>query len=346
MRKVSIVLLNYNNETDTNKCLDSLTKLDYPDFNVIVVNNGSNEESGKRLRQHIRKLRGKIKVKVVELRKNVGFAGGGNTGTKVANTDLVALLNNDTIVDKNYLKEMVKTMESDDSIAIVGSKIKNVNTYGNTETLGSVLSFTGSPVDANSSDQGFTFIVSGCSMLFNRKIVGIPFDPDYMLYAEDTYVSWLTKLRGYNVRIAPNSKLVHRHLGRQTKKRTPTLAAFHSEKNVIMNILLFFESSNLIKLIPVLTLNILMTLIITTFKGQAHVRLKSYWWIISNFGKIMSKRRRIQFQRKISDRKLAPFFTCKIQYEIGLMGKIINALLLTYCFVVRLPAREIYRKSP
>jgi GT2 family glycosyltransferase len=109
MSRVFIIVLHYKNWKDTNECLKSLDKLDYDNFKTIVVDND---------------------------KKNPGFAGGMNIGIKKAlrqKADYILLLNNDTIVDKKFLKELIEVGESDKEIGIlgpIGGKINWLYTKG------------------------------------------------------------------------------------------------------------------------------------------------------------------------------------------------------------------------
>jgi hypothetical protein len=165
--KVSIIILNWNGWQDTIECLESLYQITYPDYDVVLVDNGSVDESIEKIKEY---AKGKIKVesnffdhnpsnkpiKIIEYtreeaeagsgkekeianipsnrkfiliknEKNYGFAEGNNIGMRYAlktlNPDYVLLLNNDTVVDREFLSELVKVAESDENIGGVSPKI-------------------------------------------------------------------------------------------------------------------------------------------------------------------------------------------------------------------------------
>jgi len=103
---VYIVILNWNQYDDTKECLDSLPKINYPNYRVVLVDNGSHDKSGERLKsefpQHV----------FIFSEKNLGFAEGNNVGIQKAledkNCDYIFCLNNDTIVEPNFLDELIK----------------------------------------------------------------------------------------------------------------------------------------------------------------------------------------------------------------------------------------------
>jgi len=331
LSKVSVILLNWNGLGDTIQCINSLRKIDYPNFEIIVVDNGSKDNSVSGLR----KLKG---IKLIENKANLGFAEGNNTGVRKAKGKYIVFLNNDTVVDKNYLASMVKTIESSGNIALVGSKINNLGDfYNRSETKGNLINLLGEPL---ASEEGKTFMVSGCSMMFRKSIIGEPFDKDYFAYSEDTYVCWLARLKGYDVRIAKDS--IVQHKGAKGRSKALNLVEFHGEKNKIMNPLIFYSRMSLLKIVPILLLNVFFTLVISTFKLRAHIRLKSYLWIIWHWKDILRKRRFVQSQRRIADKDLAEYITCKVPYNLAGFEKAVNFLLFCYSWIFRLPVREVY----
>ena len=118
--KVSVVLLNLNGYEDTRDCLESLRHVQYTNIETIVVDNGSSDDSALRLQKEFPELR------LLSSKENLGFAGGSNLGIEDAlrrNTDYVLLLNNDTVVDPNFLPYLLEIGETDSRIGILGPKI-------------------------------------------------------------------------------------------------------------------------------------------------------------------------------------------------------------------------------
>jgi len=161
--EVSIVILNWNGWENTLECLESIFLIDYPNYKIVIVDNGSYDQSIERIRDY---AQGKLNIesslilntspqnrKMVEFSlkeveegiskkkyldhkgmviliksdKNYGFAEGNNIGIRFAlnhlDPDYVLLLNNDTFVEKNFLESLVETAETDKNIGIVGPKV-------------------------------------------------------------------------------------------------------------------------------------------------------------------------------------------------------------------------------
>jgi GT2 family glycosyltransferase len=122
--KISIIVLNWNGKIDTLECLQSVYRIDYTNFDVIVVDNGSSDDSVQAIRDSF------PEVTVLETNENLGFAGGNNVGIRYAlknGADYIFLLNNDTIVDPRILKQFIEVSKSIDDRGILGAKIYYYN---------------------------------------------------------------------------------------------------------------------------------------------------------------------------------------------------------------------------
>lgn len=109
---VAIIILNWNGHNDTIECLESLSKIDYPDYKIYLVDNGSTDNSVERIKQFNKKI--KLPIIYIQNKKNEGFAKGNNIGIRNAMSDndydYFLLLNNDIIADKIFLSNLVSSM--------------------------------------------------------------------------------------------------------------------------------------------------------------------------------------------------------------------------------------------
>jgi GT2 family glycosyltransferase len=332
--KVSVVIPSWNGKENLKICLPSLFKQDFKDFEVILVDNSSTDGTVDFVRKNFPKTR------VIVNKKNLGYTGAVNVGTKYSKAPYVAILTDDTKLDKRWLIEMLTALENQDSMAIAGCNIKNTSEVYNQSTLNSTINLLGEPVGIKLKNRLFTFVVSGCALLFEKKVIGQPFDPDYFAYSEDLYLSWLMRLKGYDVRIAPKSKLTH--YGPKTSNKISEITEFHKEKNKIMNLLLLYEKKTLIKITPLLVSYIFLNLISSVFTGKFTLRIKSYSWLMANWKRLMLKREKIQKQRKVPDKEILKYMTYKIQHGLGVFDKLISGLIYIYCMLFNLKVYDLY----
>jgi len=104
--KISIVILNYNAGELLEKCISSILKSNYKNFEIILVDNASKDESHKECKNKF------PKIKLIENKENLGYCEGNNVGLRMARGEYVVILNPDTIVDNNWLDELLKAYEN------------------------------------------------------------------------------------------------------------------------------------------------------------------------------------------------------------------------------------------
>ena len=218
--KVSIIILNWNGLEDTIECLESLKKITYPNYEVIIVDNGSEGNDVEVLRQRFGDY-----IHLIENDKNYGFAEGNNIGMRYAfqnlNPEYLLLLNNDTVVSPHFLTELVEVAKNDGDIGIVGPKIcyyhepQTINSAG-----GVLLRRIGQPfaIGLHQTDSSRYDIlkevdfIAGCALLIGTEVInriGL-LDPDYFAYAEDLDWCVRAKKAGYRIMFVPRAKIWHK----------------------------------------------------------------------------------------------------------------------------------------
>jgi GT2 family glycosyltransferase len=236
MPKVFVSIINFNGEKDTLMCLDSLDNLSIKNFelNVVVVDNAS-----KKIFKTDRKYNN-FKLETVRNEENLGFSGGQNLGIKYAlahSADYVLVLNNDVVLDKNLIAELLDTFQKQEKCGIVSPKIYFAKGYEyhkdrySKEDLGKVIWYAGGEMDwknviafhlgVDEVDKGqfeeekqITF-ASGCCMLIKKDVfnsVGF-FDEKYFLYYEDNDLSQRAKRAGFEIYFQPKAFLWHLNAG-------------------------------------------------------------------------------------------------------------------------------------
>ncbi|MBE7414621.1 MAG: glycosyltransferase family 2 protein [Deltaproteobacteria bacterium] len=216
--KVSIVVLNWNGYRDTAECVQSLRDVVYPALEIIVVDNGSVDGSLNAL-----KRRFPSGIRFIGTGKNLGFAGGCNAGIRQAlenGADYVLLLNNDTVVAPDFVKEIVTAAEGEPRAGILCSKVyfhdrPDVVWYSGAY-FNSLLGW-GRHLGFNKKDSGGSGAMetgrpTGCAMMVTRELcerTGL-FDEDYFCYAEDLDWGMRAKRAGFKVLYVPSSRVWHK----------------------------------------------------------------------------------------------------------------------------------------
>lgn len=217
---VYIILVNYNGLEHTLECIESLQEIDYRNFRIIVVDNASSDDCCKKISEKYKY------VYCIQSKKNLGFAGGNNLGIKFAmenKADYVLLLNNDTTVEKNFLKVLVNEQLKDKNknVKVTIAKIKNYYDRN-------IIWYAGGDIDlfkANTIVYGLreedngqfdskkeVGFASGCCMLIDKEViekVGY-LNESYFLYYEDTDYSCRIRKGGYKMMYCPESVIYHK----------------------------------------------------------------------------------------------------------------------------------------
>lgn len=221
MMKVSIIILNWNTTKDTIECLESLKNQNYKDYEIILVDNNSRIEEYERLKAYVKK--NILPIKLFRTKSNLGFTGGCNFAIKNANGKYFCFLNNDTIVDKNFLSELVEPFKHDDKIGATVGKLlfhRNGKKTNIIQYAGGKLTFYGMSVSTfigkkdgpecnNAGEQGSmtgTFVVSRDAIKKLKEL----FCEFYFFYFEEADLAWRLRSNNYKVVYVPSSITYHK----------------------------------------------------------------------------------------------------------------------------------------
>lgn len=225
--KVCIVILNWNGKDITSKCLDSIKEITYPNYEVVLIDNGSNDGSQGHFKTNYQW------VTFIENPKNLGFTGGNNIGIRKGlgnKSDYILLLNNDTVADPSFLNELIKAGEARKDVGILNPKIYY---YDHPDVLwyagGRVSILKGMPVhfgfqkkDAGQYDTTCEVnFITGCAFLIKREVIekiGI-LDENLFIYSEDLDWSLRAISSGYKGLYVPSAKIWHKE-GMDSKRNS------------------------------------------------------------------------------------------------------------------------------
>lgn len=236
---LAIILLNWNGYEFTKACLESLKLVDYPDFEVIVVDNGSTDGSLRKLKECF------TKVIYLTSSENLGFTGGNNLGIRYAlkrGFQNVLLLNNDTIVDRDFVKPLITHLQTTPSCAAVQPLIYYLHDQkelwnaggrykkwlGKSET---------SYVIKDPEDPYATDWITGCAFMIKSSVikkVGL-LDPAYFAYYEDVDWSLRIKTAGMELAVVPQSVIYH-EAGASSKSKVAGKEGFLDARVHFLNV--------------------------------------------------------------------------------------------------------------
>lgn len=265
---VYIVLLNWNGLPDTLECLESLKKIDYPNFEVVVVDNNSSGDDAKIIKEKF----GDFIKEIIASKENLGFSGGNNLGIKYAldkQADFILLLNNDTTAESDFLGKLLDVFNRNNNLGISAPQINYYDTPEIVWTVGGKISkIRGSGFaysDKNESEienkEKVVTFASGCCLLIKREVfnkVGL-FDEKFFLYVEDTDFCYRTGKAGYKIIVSPNSKIYHK-IGRSVSEDLKQLPLYYTTRNR-----LFFAKKNFYGFHLITTIYIFITMLYKTF---------------------------------------------------------------------------------
>ncbi len=309
--KVSVCIVNYNGIHVIDECVRTvLHSLEGLDSEVVLVDNASTDGSAVYVAEKY------PQVKVIFSRENLGYAGGANLGFRHLCGEYGIILSNDVWVDPEWAREMVEYMNRNPAVGVAGCTVKAPYDVWNKGTMGVV----GDNIwEANAAEP---FYVAGACMVV-RRVALEPFDSDYFLAAEDVYLCWLLRLRGYKIGLAPKAGIHHE--ASHSRKKVPTISAFYGERNKILNFLIFYSLSTLLRISPLILLLCLM---------QRNFR--AYYWVVRNWRLAVDKRKRIQSQRRVGDGEITKYMSSRLSHH----NELLNSLSRWYLKRVRVKTLE------
>lgn len=244
--RVFIIILQFNNSRSTITCLESVKELNYPNYQVLIVDNGSSTEHLNNIRFFLESRMKLNNFKLIASQGNLGYSGGNNLGVKHAighGADYVLILNNDTVVGKDLLTKLVKVCEADKNIGLAGPVIKESGPGRAGEYIygGRIRWLKPELEHIKNSDYiapGLNKYIIGACMFIRKKIIekiGF-FDERYFLYFEDADYSQKAKRVGYKLELVPNITIEHSAQVSTSQLGTPLLLRYHYRNAHLFNL--------------------------------------------------------------------------------------------------------------
>jgi GT2 family glycosyltransferase len=335
--RTAVLILGYNDEKNINEAISSSINQTYENYQVIYIDNASTDASLSFVRKNY------LDIKIVANKKNLGYAGAYAeilTETFKKDFSCAVLLNSDTIVDKNWLSELVASAYKDESIAIAQSKIfLSGENWALANTFGNKINYLGfgfcghyKKIDNENFNHDQEIIsASGASLLVKKdaylKIGGL--DEKFFAYLEDQDLSWRAQMQGYKIVLSAKSVMWHKYVFQKNARNHWKF--FTLERNRLFFLFKNFEIKTLILIAPMFFLMEIGILGDATTKGYLWDKIRSYGAFFSNIGMLRRDRQMIQQGRQLTDSELFEKLSPTVDFEeiqspaLSIANKILSA---------------------
>ena len=310
---VSIIIPHWNGIDILSECIDSLNNTEYSNFEIIVVDNYSSDESVKWLKAN------HPKIKIIENDKNYGYAGGCNRGINNSKGDYIVFLNNDTIHKKDWLSNLVTFMNKHPDCAAVQPKILNYYERDKFDYAGGAGGhmdilcypfargrlFLEQEIDNNQyDDDAPCFWAAGTAIMVRKEffLEVEKFDENFFAHMEEIDLCWRLQLKGHNIYVNPKSVIYHKNA--VSLPMTSIKKFMLNHRNSLMMLLSNYKVLTTLYLFPIRYMlelvAILYALTKLDFRHMFGV-IQAHLWILFHIHIIFYKRIKINRLRTIGD---------------------------------------------
>lgn len=235
--RVTVVIPNWNGERFLNTCLNALRRQSFRDFETVLVDNGSTDDSVDFVGQNF------PEVRILSLEENRGFSAAVNAGIRASGVqEYVALLNNDTEADPGWLEALLRAAGRYPEVSLFASKLVDFHDRRVLDGAGDALRRSGLPyrIGHRELDRGqfereaFVFGACAAAALYRRALfeeIGL-FDEDFFAYCEDGDVSFRAQLAGHRCLYVPEAVVYHVGSASTGGKRSPTATRLGTQNGV------------------------------------------------------------------------------------------------------------------
>lgn len=279
---ISILILNWNGAEIILECIKSVQNCNYKNLEILVVDNASTDGS-------LELLNSISGINIIRNTSNLGYAKGNNSGLLLCNGKYIATLNNDIIVEPDWLDKPIETLESDESIGIISCRQMNSFKPGIIDTLYSYPTeflllgrFGNEKVydkdDPMHSREGFTLGANGASAIYRKKLIDElgGFEESFFAYHEECDLHMRAFYAGWKCKYIPDA-VVH-HKGSHSFNKVKKTFYYYHERNRIWFIYRNFPISIILKHLPWILIREIRTMVNMVFRrGYLFTYLKARW---------------------------------------------------------------------
>jgi len=293
---VSVIIVNFNGRRFLQDCLSSILEQAYSPFEVILVDNASQDGSVEFVRENF------PAVNVFVQKENLGFAGGSNAGIREARGEFILTLNNDTIVPPDFIGELVKPMLQDPSVGMCASKM--VFPDGRINSTAICISRSGAAWDRGMGEQDHgqydkpEEIFGPCAgaALYRHSMldkIGL-FDEDFFLFMEDVDLAFRARLAGWKCMYVATARVVHIHGG--TANIGSNIAIYYGNRNILWYVVKDFPARMIFTNLPWIIGRNIGVIPYYFLNGNGVTIIKAKIDAVKKIKKMMMKRERIHIK--------------------------------------------------
>jgi len=319
---VTIIILNYNAGDLLLVCIDSIFRSNYRNFEIILVDNASKDNSHRKCQEKFKNIR------LIENVTNLGYCEGNNVGIRAAKGEFIVILNPDTIVDSEWLHELILAYDkfgdglyqpkflttTDHNILLSTGNMIQLFGFGYSRSKGEA--------DKNQfENHELIGYASGTCLFTSSKIINKigMFDPFLFAYHDDLDLGWRAIMMGLASRYVPKSIVYHPPEGFSFK--WTQFKYYLLERNRLYCILTHYSRTTLFKMLPALFLVEIAVSFFYLKKGMLTSKIKASFNIIRNIKRVNERYKEIQKFRKLTDKEVIKKFQDKIAVPIAVANK-------------------------
>jgi GT2 family glycosyltransferase len=320
--RIAVLILFYNDEANVSDALGSILRQSYPDYKVICIDNASTDGTIDVISASY------PETDIVTNEINLGYAGAYKQMLRMVfmeDFDAAVLINSDVIVATDWLSELVRSAYADESIAIAQPKIFLWDNNGNNlaNTFGNKIHFLGfgfcghyrKKDDPSYAEDLDIASASGACMLVKKNAyldIG-ELDDKFFAYVEDQDLSRRAMMKGYKIILSAKSIIWHKYRFQETRRNA--IKFFLLERNRLYFILKNYSWRTILLISPAFLFMECGLLAHSIAKGYLGAKLRGYLSVAKNRRALMSDRKTVQSERRLSDRQLFSSLSPTIDFE-------------------------------
>ena len=336
---VDIAVVSWNSWSDLQRSLPAVIAQDYPHYRIVLVDNASDDHTPAQVEARF------PGVEVIRSDRNEGYGAGNNRCFAQSDSKYVAVINPDAQPEPGWLRALVRALEHNPNAAFATSKVLLASDPARVNACGTRVHLTGIASCRGLGDDQHDHVVptpvpavSGAAFVARRDVlqqIG-GFDERLFMYMEDVELSLRARLAGWDVVLAPRSRVVHDYA-----LTIPAWKFYYLERNRLLMLLKLFRWRTLALLLPALLVAEAGVLLYAsrTRRGLLVAKLRSYAGVLRELPALLHSRRRAQAARRRPDRALLEVMDTVLphapDYPAGRAIRAIDAFFSGYARMLR-----------